>query len=319
MKTNNFAGRLAPPFSALLPAEGHRRGHDHQQGRTPRQFWHPETQAPAMSYLMKTSKIILLAVLGAAVTCTVSWQLSLGRRAIALVLPRSADLPRPKATAPVAGSRPGVVVATPATVVGEVKIDEAGAALASALDVFTSPQSSFAQKQEVLEHLRKGGRLEEAIATLKQLAAQNPNDPGIPTALGEAQISQIRSLYEGGATPASNDVAILGLQADQNFTAALALDPKNWEAQFYKAASMAHWPPMLNKGPEVIERLAALVTQQEAATASPPEYAQTYALLGEQYKAAGQPDKAAQTWQQGLGRFPLSSTLQRELAPTATP
>jgi tetratricopeptide (TPR) repeat protein len=268
---------------------------------------------------MKTSKIILLAVLGAAVTCTVSWQLSLGRRAVALVLPHPAELPRPKAPAPVAGSRPGVVGATRATAGGEVRIDEAGAALASALDVFTSPQSTFAKKQDILEHLRKGGRLEDAIATLKQLAAQNPNDPGIPTALGEAQIGQIRNLYENGAGPMSNDIAILALQADQNFTAALALDPTNWEAQFEKAGSMAHWPPMMNKGPEVVERLTVLVAQQEAATASPPEYAQTYALLGEQYKAAGQPDRAAQTWQQGLGRFPLSSTLQRELAPAAAP
>jgi len=268
---------------------------------------------------MKTLKIVLLAAVGVAATCTVGWQLSLGRKAIALVLPRSADLPRPKATAPVAGSRPGVVVATPATAGGEVKLDEAGAALASALDVLTSPQSTFAKKQDVLEHLRKGGHLEDAIATLKQLAAQNPNDPSIPTALGEAQISQIRNLSENGAGPMSNDIAILGLEADKDFTAALALDPTNWEAQFYKAASMAHWPPMLNKGPEVIERLTALTTQQEAATASPPEYAQTYALLGEQYKAAGQPDKAVQIWQQGLGRFPLSSMLQRELAPAAAP
>ena len=65
------------------------------------------------------------------------------------------------------------------------KIDEAGTALAAALDVVTSPQSSFAQKRAVLDQLRKGGRLEEAIATLKQLATQNPGDPSIPTALGE--------------------------------------------------------------------------------------------------------------------------------------
>ena len=269
---------------------------------------------------MKTIKILALAALGAGAACTVGWQLSLGRKALALVLPHSADLPRPKVRQrrlrqPADRRRRR----TPAAAAREVQIDEAGAALATALDVFTSPQSSFAQKQEVLDRLRKGGRLEEAIATLKQLAAQNPNDPAIPTALGEAQISQIRSLYENGASPMSNDVAILGLEADRNFTAALALDPANWEAQFEKAASMAHWPPMMNKGPEVVERLTVLVTQQEAATSSPPEFAQTYALLGEQYKAAGQPEKAGQIWQQGLGRFPLSGILQRELAPAAAP
>jgi tetratricopeptide (TPR) repeat protein len=268
---------------------------------------------------MKTFKILLLAVLGAGAACTVGWQLSLGKKVMAIVLPRSADLPRPKASPPVSGGRPSTAAATPAAAGPAVKMDEAGAALASALDVFTSPQSSFAQKQAVLDGLRKGGRLEDAIATLKQLAAQNPNDPGIPTALGEAQLSQIRSLYENGASPMSNDVAILGLEADGNFTAALALAPTNWEAQFEKAAAMAHWPPALNKGPEVVERLTALVAQQEGAAAPQPEFAQTYALLGEQYKAAGQPEKAAQIWQQGLGHFPLSSTLQHELATAANP
>jgi len=260
---------------------------------------------------MSTLKILLIAgLVGAAFA--VGWKFSAERKApVVVVLPRLASAPQAQAAgagrgpqAPDAPKRPAVAAT----------VDEAGQSLAAALDIFTSPQSSFAQKQAVLEQLRKGGRLEEAIATLKQMAGQNPGDASIPTALGEALISQIRSLYENGASPMSNDVAILGLQADQNFTAALALDPANWEAQFEKAGAMAHWPPALNKGPEVIERLTALVAQQEATTPQ-PEFAQTYALLGEQYQAAGQPDKAAQIWQQGLGLFPLSSTLQREIVP----
>jgi tetratricopeptide (TPR) repeat protein len=186
-------------------------------------------------------------------------------------------------------------------------------ALAAAIDQLTSPQTTFGQKQALREQLRKSGRLLEVIATLKQLAAQNPNDAGIPTALGEAELSQIRNLLEGGADPASSDVAILGLQADQSFNAALAVDPTNWEAQFEKAAAMAHWPPTLNKGPEVIQMLSSLVTQQEAAPAQ-PEYALTYAILGQQYQASGQPDKALQIWQQGLARFPLNPALQQAVA-----
>src|SRR5476649_1977482 len=105
MKFKYSLGVRAPSLSAPLPAEGHSRVHDHRQGPIRRQIWHAETRATPSSLLMKTSKIILLAVLGAAVTCTVSWQLSLGRRAVALVLPHPAELPRPKAPAPVAGSR----------------------------------------------------------------------------------------------------------------------------------------------------------------------------------------------------------------------
>jgi hypothetical protein len=314
MKTRILPGL---PRSELIAAEGHGPGHDHWHKQTPTKIWHSENNQTFgfTSYLMKAFKIIVLAALGAGAAVIIGWQFSVGRRIVAIVAPHPAAVPLPKAPVPVAPSR----AASPAApAAAGAKVDEAGLALAASLDTLTSPQSTFAQKRAILDQLRKGGHLDEAVATLKQLAAQSPSDPAIPTALGEAEISQIQSLYENGAGPMSNDVAILGLQADQNFTAALALDPTNWEAQFEKAASMAHWPPMLNKGPEVIQRLTALVTQQEAATAPQPEFAQTYAVLGEQYQAAGQPDKAVQTWQQGLGHFPLSSTLQRELtAPTA--
>lgn len=268
---------------------------------------------------MKSLKILALVALGAGAAFIIRWQFSVGQKVVSLVTPHPANLSRAKAPAPASGHEAATAAGTPSGAApGAVAIDEAGLALATALDVFTSPKASFAQRQAVLDQLRKGGRLEEAIATLKQLAAQNSNDPAIPTALGEAQISQIRSLYENGASPMSNDVAILGLQADQNFTAALALDPANWEAQFEKAASMSYWPPVMGKGPEVIQRLSALVTQQEAG-APQPEYAQTYALLGAQYQAAGQTDKAMQIWQQGLGRFPLNSSLQRALASASAP
>ncbi len=196
--------------------------------------------------------------------------------------------------------------------------DAAGQALAASIDQLISPQTGFSQKWATWEQLRKAGRIAEAVGALKQLADQNPNDPIIATELGEAEINQVRDILEHGGDP--NSVSILALQADQNFNAALTLDPTNWEAQFEKAATMSYWPAGLGKGPEVLDRLNTLVAQQEAATTPPPpEFAQTYALLGKQYLAAGQPEKAAQVWQQGLARFPLSTTLQNALAHAPAP
>jgi tetratricopeptide (TPR) repeat protein len=258
---------------------------------------------------MKTFLVIMVT---AAVAFTLGWQFGLSRKAEALGPAGPlvfAHAPAAASTAPAART-PAPPSPAPETA---PKPDDAGMALANAIDLLTSPQSSFAQKEAMREQLRKGGRLPEVIATLKQLAAQNPNDANIPTALGEAELSQIRNILESGGDPTSSDVAILGLQADQSFTAALAVDPTNWQAEFDKAAAMAHWPVSMNKGPEVIQRLSALVTQQEGA-APQPEYALTYAVLGQQYQAAGQSDKAVQTWQQGLARFPLSSALQQALA-----
>ena len=307
-------------LSSPAAPEGHASGRYLWHGQSPTNFWHPKPEQPLrfVSSLMKAFKIIALAALGVGATIVIGWEFTVGRRVVAIIAPSPAPLAKPQR--PATGSRtstPSEVSAVPTA--HSSSVDEAGLALAASLDTLTSPQSTFSQKRAVLEQLRKGGHLDEAIATLKQLAAQSPNDAAIPTALGEAEIGQIQTLYENGAGPMSNDVAILGLQADQNFTAALALDPTNWEAQFEKAASMAHWPPMLNKGPEVIQRLSALVTQQEAATVSQPEFAQTYAVLAEQYRTSGQPAQAVQILQQGLGHFPLSSTLQRALAAPAAP
>jgi tetratricopeptide (TPR) repeat protein len=222
--------------------------------------------------------------------------------------PPASALPAARVANPTAGS--GAAASTP---------DEAGMALADAIDTLTSPQSSFAQKLAVRDKLRKEGRLNDIMGALKQLASQNPNDATIATALGEAELGQARYLLDNGATPASTEVAVLALQADQSFNAALSADPTNWEAEFEKAAAMSRWPAALNKGPEVIDRLSALVTQQEAATTQQPEYAMTYVLLGQQYQAAGQSDKATQVWQQGLSQFPLNSALQHALAPAGNP
>jgi tetratricopeptide (TPR) repeat protein len=193
----------------------------------------------------------------------------------------------------------------------DAKPDPAVVAVANAIDKLTSPQTSFAERRALWEQLRKAGELDEVIAGLKELAADNPGDASVPTALGEAEIAQIRSVLETGGD--KSDIPILALQAGQNFNRALKIDPTNWEAQFDKAATLAHAPPALNKGPEVIQELSSLVTQQETMPVQ-PEFALTYLLLGQQYQTAGQTDKAIQTWQQGIAKFPLNTTLQKTLA-----
>jgi tetratricopeptide (TPR) repeat protein len=215
----------------------------------------------------------------------------------------------PHPIAPPASKLPAVSSAPPVS--SDTKPDPVVIAVANAIDKLTSPQTSFAERRALWEQLRKAGELDEVIAGLKELAADNPGDATIPTSLGEAEIAKIRSVMETGGD--QNEIAIDGLQADQYFSQALKIDPANWEAQFDKAASMAHWPPEMNKGPEVIQRLSSLVTQQETMPVQ-PEFAQTYVLLGQQYKVAGQPDKALPIWQQGAAKFPANPTLQKILA-----
>jgi hypothetical protein len=185
---------------------------------------------------MKTTKILLAASLIAALAFIAGWKFALARKTPAIPMPGqiaflktnppASALPAARVANPTAGS--GAAASTP---------DEAGMALADAIDTLTSPQSSFAQKLAVRDKLRKEGRLNDIMGALKQLASQNPNDATIATALGEAELGQARYLLDNGATPASTEVAVLALQADQSFNAALSADPTNWEAEFEKAAA----------------------------------------------------------------------------------
>lgn len=177
-----------------------------------------------------------------------------------------------------------------------------GAGLSPVVRSLALQQTGYSGRQMLLKQLKDSGGLDEAIAELREMAAANPNDAEIPTVLGEALLSKF---------PVQDyaEAVSLGEQIDQSFDAALALDPKNWEAQFFKADSMSYWPAEANKGPEVIQRLSSLVEQQETMPQQ-PQFAQSYVLLGEQYQKAGQAADAQSTWEAGLVRFPADTALQ---------
>jgi hypothetical protein len=260
-------------------------------------------------------KTLLIGTLMALVGFAAGWRLAEARKQPILVVvhsPASASKP----AAEPAASRPAAPDNRPAAGPGPSAPDAAGMALADAIDRLTSPQASYRERQALLEQLRKLGRIGDVIAALKQLASGSPNDPSVPLALGEAEIAEQRTVSENGGS--FNELALLAIQADQNFGAALSLDPTNWAAQYEKAAALSHWPAAMNKGPEIIQSLTSLVTQQEAGTPQ-PEYAQTYLLLGQQYLKAGQASQAQQVWQQGLSQFPLNGALQQAVSHASNP
>ncbi len=170
---------------------------------------------------------------------------------------------------------------------------------------------SGADKRAVLAELRKDGQLDAAIADLKQMAEQNPNDAEIPTTIGEAELNECAALKEANASPLQ--MGVLALQADQEFDAALQIDPKNWEAQFVKASSMYYWPADPKTDNQVVQSLTQLIDQQ-GTMAYNPVFAQTYVVLGNEYQKIGQPDKAVATWQLGAQAFPGNTILQQKLA-----
>jgi tetratricopeptide (TPR) repeat protein len=171
---------------------------------------------------------------------------------------------------------------------------------------------SAAEKQAILDELRKDGQSEAVIADLKQMAAANPSDPEIPTTIGEAELNEIRAIKEDG-TGNEDQMGILAMQADQEFNAALQIDPQNWEAQFVKYSTMYYWPSNPQRDGQVVQNLTSLIDQQGNMPAN-PAFAQTYLMLGNEYQKIGQSDKAMATWQLGAQQFPSDSALQKKLA-----
>lgn len=220
-----------------------------------------------------------------------------------------------KIAAPAPATPPpvSVMAAPPAPVVVAPPVENVATnsnSIGQMVDALLTAKSA-AQKHDLFQQLIKSGQIEAAIAELKARAADHPDDAGIPTTLGEAQLNQLRALRDAGGD--YNQIGILAMQADQSFNAALKVDPSNWEAQFVKASSMYYWPADTARDNDVVQRLASLIDQQEKMPVQ-PEFAQTYVVLGNQYQKIGRTDYALQTWRLGAQKFPDNTALQKKIS-----
>jgi tetratricopeptide (TPR) repeat protein len=198
------------------------------------------------------------------------------------------------------------------SIANKVKSDNSTNSISKAVDALLSVKSG-AQKHALFQQLAQAGELDRVIAELQQRAANNPNDPEIPTTLGEALLNKVRAALDANGGQDNDDIKIMAMQADQDFNTALTIDPQNWEAQFVKAASMSYWPANPQVDNDVVQRLSSLIDQQ-ATMPQQPEFAQTYVVLGDEYQKIGQPDKAVATWLLGAQAFPNDPTLQKKIS-----
>ena len=175
------------------------------------------------------------------------------------------------------------------------------------VDTLVSPHSTYEAKQAAWKQLKDSGKLDQAITELEQRASNDPRTAEYPAALGQAYLQKcgiIKDVREQG---------ILAMQADKVFDTALAVDPANWDARFTKAVALSYWPANLNKGDEVIQLFTTLIQQQESQPPQ-PQFAETYAWLGDQYQKTGDTDEARKIWQRGAALFPVNEKLKDKLA-----
>jgi hypothetical protein len=169
------------------------------------------------------------------------------------------------------------------------------------------PQTGFDEKQSILHQMGQSGKLDAAIGELEQRARDQGPDPAVLATLGRTYLEKAGTLQD------VREQGVLGLKADQSFEQALVADAQNWDARYWKALAMSYWPAQMGKTPELMESLLTLIQQQEAAPPR-PEFARSYALLGEQYQRSGYNDYARQVWQRGAAVFPGDPTFSEKLA-----
>jgi tetratricopeptide (TPR) repeat protein len=175
------------------------------------------------------------------------------------------------------------------------------------LQTLLTPNGDYADKQAAWRQLAESGKLSQAITELEHQTREDPSNAVSLAVLGQAYLNKCGTIKD------VREQGILAMKADLTFDTALKVDPKNWDARFTKAVAMSYWPPEMNKSQEVMENFVTVVEQQEAQSTR-PEYAQTYVWLGDQYKKAGYPDLARETWQRGARLYPNDGTLPKKLA-----
>ena len=233
---------------------------------------------------------------------------------VATAAPQQTEQPPPETTpAPNPTPQPAAAVSAPAPAPVAVAPAETNAtadaptnAISKAVDALLAAKGG---KHEMFLQLAKNGQLDAVIDELKQRAAADPSNAEIPTTLGEALLNKVRAMKEAGDNDPT-DLGIYALQADQQFSAALKIDPKNWEANFVQASSKYYWPPDPQRDAATVQQLANLIDQQDNMP-SQPVFAQTYATLVKQYQKMGKTDEAAATLKLGLQKFPSDPMLQQ--------
>jgi tetratricopeptide (TPR) repeat protein len=163
------------------------------------------------------------------------------------------------------------------------------------------------ERQELFQKLREAGRIDEYVAAIEKLAAEDPENAELQVALGHAYLQKLF-----GVDNAPEQQGILAFAADAAFDRALELDDGNWSARFSKAVALSNWPAFMGRGPEAIEHFELLLEQQ-GALPKRPEFAMTYLFLGNLLKAGGERGEALATWRAGLELFPDVEDLRRAL------
>jgi tetratricopeptide (TPR) repeat protein len=153
---------------------------------------------------------------------------------------------------------------------------------------------------------RAAGTVDSTIAALEKALEATPDDAGARMRLADGYISKLFLV------PAGPEKGIWAAKAEQQWSAVLARDERNWDARFALAFDYSQYPEFLNKAPDSIREFETLRRFQEQGTPEPRQ-AQVYVQLSSLYKRQAQADKARQVLEAGLARHPDDAEITKAL------
>lgn len=160
---------------------------------------------------------------------------------------------------------------------------------------------------DLWETLPGSGLEDDAVAAFTAHVKAHPDDAEGHYGLGVA----LTTKFLGGAT-SQLEVMKLSGQADRAFSRALEIDDHHFEARYSKAISYTFYPAIAGKGPEAIRHFETLV-QRHGSDGSNDMMKDVYFNLGNEYRKAGNLQKAKEAYRQGLGVFPDSKEIRTAL------
>jgi len=152
----------------------------------------------------------------------------------------------------------------------------------------------------------KTAAYDREIAFFEKLVADHPRVANAWLNLGFAYVDKI---------PAAGSITqvILANNALTQFSKAIELE-KSWLALYTRGNSYLYWPKVFGRAPLGVADLEAAVALARRDPKPKRVYARSWIALGDGYWKTDRPEKARETWREGLRLFPGEKPLEARLA-----
>jgi tetratricopeptide (TPR) repeat protein len=153
-------------------------------------------------------------------------------------------------------------------------------------------------------------KFERAVAFFQRLVLATPKVADVHAALGSAYGEYIGAMYASGEVDHAK-VEKFGRLCLEEYEVGLRLDENSFSARLGRGIYLTYVPGRFE---EALKDFQKLFDMEASGKFSHYPFDVAYFFLGDAYKRTGQTEKAKETWQAGLKRYPNSPMLKKALA-----